>query len=75
MGSLERRVQQLEDLYHSSAAEEPGRDEEREREFQDTLRRCRAKAEREERMGDPRRLRRLNELEAFLRRSQGLSSE
>lgn len=74
MGSIERRVQQLEDLYHAGEArEESGRDEERQREFLDTLRRTRAKAELEEQMGDPRRRRALDELEAFLKRSQGLS--
>jgi hypothetical protein len=73
MGSLERRVQQLEDLYHAGEAREPGRDEERHRKFLNTLRSAREKAEREEQMGDPRRRRALDELEEFLKRNQGLS--
>ena len=77
MGSIERRIQRLENLYHASGAgEEPGGYEEREkrrRDFLEQLRSVRAKAESEERMGDPRRRRALDELEAFLRERQGLS--
>jgi hypothetical protein len=74
MGSLERRIRVLEDLYHAGDARERGRgDEERERKFRETLRSAREKAEREEQMGDPRRRRALDELEAFLRERHGLS--
>jgi hypothetical protein len=66
MGSLERRIRILEDLYHSSAGEEPGRAEQREREFLEKLRKVREKAEMEERMGDTRRRRALDEFEEFL---------
>ena len=73
MGSLERCIQRLEDLYHAGEAREPGREEERQMEFLVTLRSAREKAESEERMGDPRRRRALDELEALLRRRQDLS--
>jgi hypothetical protein len=77
MGSIERRIQRLEDLYHASGAgEEPGGHEEREkrrRDFLEQLRSVRAKAESEERMGDPRRRRALEELEEFIKRRQALS--
>jgi hypothetical protein len=73
MGSLERRVQRLEDLYHAGEAREPGRDEERQRQFLDTLRSAREKAETEEQRGDPRRMAALRKLEAFLKWRQDLS--
>jgi Mg-chelatase subunit ChlD len=73
MGSLEKRIQRLEDLYHAGEARETGDHEEREREFRDTLRGAREKAEMEERMGDPRRMHALNKLEAFLKWKQDLS--
>lgn len=74
MGSVERRIRQLEDRYH--AGEEPGGREEREkrrRDFLEKLQSSRAKAESEERMGDPRRRRALDELEESIKRRQGLS--
>jgi hypothetical protein len=51
MASIGKRIEYLEDLYRaSSAGEEPGRDEERERrDFLEKLRKVRAKAESEER--------------------------
>jgi hypothetical protein len=74
MASIERRIRQLEDRYH--AGEEPGGDEEREkrrRDFLEQLQSIRAKAESEERMGDPRRRRALDELEESIKRRRGLS--
>jgi hypothetical protein len=75
MGSIERRIQRLEDLYHTSrAGEEPGGHAERERrDFLEKLRSIRAKAQSEERMGDPRRRRALEELEESIKRRRGLS--
>jgi hypothetical protein len=74
MASIERRIRQLEDRYH--AGEEPGGREEREkrrRDFLVKLQSMRAKAESEERMGDPRRRRALDELEESIKRRRGLS--
>jgi hypothetical protein len=74
MASIERRIRQLEDRYH--AREEPGGNEEREkrrRDFLEKLQSIRAKAESEERMGDPRRRRALDELEESIKRRRGLS--
>jgi hypothetical protein len=74
VAGIERRIRQLEDRYR--AGEEPGGREEREkrrRDFLVKLRSMRAKAESEERMGDPRRRRALDELEASMKRWQGLS--
>jgi hypothetical protein len=75
MGSIERRIQRLEDLYHAGGTgEEPGGQEERERrDFLEQLQSIRAKAESEERMGDPRRRRALDELEESTKRRQALS--
>ena len=74
MASIERRIRQLEDRSH--AGEEPGGREEREkrrRDFLEKLQSIRAKAESEERMGDPRRRRALDELEESIKRRRGLS--
>jgi hypothetical protein len=74
MASIERRIRQLEDRYH--AGEEPGGREEREKQRRDflvKLQSTRAKAQSEERMGDPRRRRALDELEESIKRRQGLS--
>lgn len=74
MASIERRIRQLEDRYH--AGEEPGGREEREkrrRDFLVKLQSIRAKAESEERRGDPRRRRALDELEESIKRRRGLS--
>ncbi len=77
MGSLGKRIRRLEDLYHAGGTrEEPGGHAEREkrrRDFLEQLRSIRAKAESEERMGDPRRRRALEELEASIKRRQDLS--
>jgi hypothetical protein len=77
MASIEKRIRQLEDRYHAGGAgEEPGGNEEREkrrRDFLEKLQSMRAKAESEERMGNPRRRRALDELEESIKRRQGLS--
>jgi hypothetical protein len=70
MGSIERRIQQLEDHYHASGEDLKGH-EEREKwrvAFQQKLQSARAKAEREEAMGDPRRRMALDELEEVIKR-------
>jgi hypothetical protein len=70
MGSLERRIQQLEELYHASPGD-PDPDGLRLAEQHDALmetaQRVRAKAEREAAEGDYGRLDALEELEAFIR--------
>ena len=77
MASIERRIRQLEDRCHAGGAgEEPGGNEEREKrrwDFLEKLQSIRAKAESEERMGDPRRRRALDQLEESIKRRQGLS--
>jgi hypothetical protein len=75
MGSIERRIRLLEDLYHASGAggKSGGHEERERRDFLEKLRSIRAKAESEERMGDPRRWRALEELEESIKRRQGLS--
>jgi hypothetical protein len=70
MGSIERRIQQLEDPYHASGEDLKGL-EEREKwrvAFLQKLQSARAKAEREEAMGDPRRRMALDELEEVIKR-------
>jgi hypothetical protein len=74
VAGIERRIRQLEDRYR--AGEEQGGREEREkrrRDFLVKLQSMRAKAESEERMGDPRRRRALDELEESIKRRRGLS--
>jgi hypothetical protein len=77
MGSIERRIQRLEDLYHTGGTgEETGGHEEREKRRRDLLEKLQsisAEAQSEERMGDPRRRRALEELEEFIKRRQNLS--
>jgi len=69
MGGIERRIRQLEVLYHAGGAGEPrGHEERARRDFLEKLRSVRAKAESEERMGDPRRRRALEEFEEFIKR-------
>jgi hypothetical protein len=70
MSALERRIQQLEDLYHSSPWEEsPEVREERRADFLEMYERAREKAEREEAEGKPqRRIALENLLESISRR-------
>ena len=74
MGNLEMRIQQLEGLYQASPGglSDPEEREKRRAVVAHMLQGGRAKAEREEAAGDPRRRIALDRLEeAFRRRSEG----
>lgn len=69
MGSLDRRIRQLEELYRTSPSEASAEDlAQRKAAFIATMKRAREKAEREEAEGDPGRRMALDELEEHLGR-------
>ena len=72
MGSIERRIQQLEELYHASPGEEsPEVREERRAAFLKMYERVREKAEREEAEGKPQRRIALDNLIESIGRCRG----
>jgi hypothetical protein len=72
VASLERRIQQLEEVYQlSSGSDDPVEREKRRAAFVETFERAWEKAEREEALGKPRRRELLEELIESMRRRRG----